>query len=127
CWQTRRVLSEGCLLSIVQPRRPAIRHLRMPPTWQRGDSFVVVLESTLKKAWRNGRRVRPGGRGRPPLHNNPHLHKNRRNSCSAQLRFFSHGGELCCIQQHGDDKKTFVVTEVIWAAGRLGFLLVMCL
>src|SRR4029077_13736381 len=75
CWQTRRVLSEGCLLSIVQPRRPAIRQLRMPRTWQRGDSFVVVLESTLKKAWRNGRRVRPGGRGRPPLHKNPPLHK----------------------------------------------------
>src|SRR5207302_233904 len=61
--------------------------------------------SFLKKDWRDGRLARPGGRGRPPLH------KNRGNSCSAQLRFFSHGGELCCIQQHGDDKKTFAVQK----------------
>lgn len=29
----------------------------------------------------------------------------------AQFRFFSHGGELCCIQQRGDDKKTFAVQK----------------
>src|ERR1700758_3827821 len=95
--------------------------------WRRGNSFVVGLAPFLKKDWRDGRLARPGGRGRPPLHKNPPLRRNRGNFCSARLLFFSHGGELCCIQPHGDDKKNLRGTEVIWAARSFELLFVMCL